>query len=106
MVEHLIAKEDRLKILEADIVLIDYDSSPGLHVLALATVNPSSRIVVVSRICPLIDSYFSEKIMAIVKPCLVIPVIMSMISEGKSDPTPAPGSYPTHDGDPEPVPEF
>ena len=79
VLDYEISRSDRLKILESDIIILDWDSEIRSAYLYWSCVNPKTKVVVVSRIFPNIDSFASENIIATVKPEFVVNFIYSFL---------------------------
>lgn len=92
VLEYELARIDKIKILESKITIIDWDSETRNAYLYWSCINPESKIIVVSRIFPNIDLFASEKVIAIVKPELLLTMLYSYLgtqevaSQDKQDP--------------------
>lgn len=94
VLEYELARMDRLKILESEVVIIDWDSGIRNAYLYWACVHPNSKIIIVSKTSVNVDIFAAEKVVAVVKPYLLLPTLYSLFSEcpkeasqGTPDPT-------------------
>lgn len=98
-----LAQSDRLKVLQSELLIYDNDSNPGIHYIIWASVKPDMRVVVISKSLPILDPYFGERVIAVLKPIYLLDFLGLFLD--KSGPTHVEESGPTHDEDPEPKPE-
>ncbi len=94
VVEHEVARRDMLKILESDLLLFDYDTTPPLAWLIYGNVSPMSQTLVISRSQTDIDPMIGRNIRAVIKADDVLGFISYLLasktqssSEDKSDPS-------------------
>lgn len=78
--DYELANRDRLEILESSIVIIDWDSDVRNAYLYWSCINPNSKTIIVSRLFPSIDTFCSEKVLAIVKPEILLATLYSYLS--------------------------
>jgi len=95
IIEYEFARMDKLKILESTVVIIDWDSEIRNAYLYWSCINPNSKTIIVSKTFPDIDLFVSEKVIAIVKPEILLPTLYSYLetletpeeaSQDKQDP--------------------
>jgi hypothetical protein len=95
VLEYEFARSDKLKILESTIVIIDWDSEIKNAYLYWSCINPNSKTIVVSKTFPDIDLFVSERVIAVVKPELLLTMLYSYLetlkiqeeaSQDKQDP--------------------
>lgn len=67
-VHHEASRLDMLAVLRSDLLIYDADANPGAHFLIWGMVPPHMATIIVSRSVPVIDPYYSRKVMAVVKP--------------------------------------
>lgn len=94
-VPEALAQSDRLKVLQSDIMIWDNDSQPGIHFIIWASVKPDMKVIVVSRSLPILDPYFGERVIAVLKPTYLLNFLSLFLD--KSDPAPSEESCPIHD---------
>lgn len=65
---HDINKKDRFKIINSELVILDFDSEIKKAYLYWSCVNPNSEIIIVSDFSVLLDETCSDRVFAIIKP--------------------------------------
>lgn len=82
--DHEIARLDKLNILNSEFVIIDSDTEIRAAYPYWACVNPKARIIFVSKTLSIIpDPFYAEKVVAIVKPELLLPTLYLLLSESQ-----------------------
>lgn len=85
VVEYELARQDKIKILESDVVILDWDAMVRSAYLYWSCINPNTKIIVVSRIFPNIDPFAAEKVIAIVKPDFILDFVYSYLRSQTQD---------------------
>lgn len=79
VLEYEFARVDKLKILESTVVIIDWDSEIRNAYLYWSCINPNSKVIVVSKTFPDIDLFVSERVLAVVKPEILLSTLYSYL---------------------------
>ncbi len=89
VIEHELARIDKINILNSEFVIIDTDTETRTAYPYWACVNPNSKIILIGQNFSLVpDPFYAERVVASIKPDLLIPILSLLISESQEEVSP------------------